>query len=138
MHCMWSKWSPTSERSRLTAFALSGSYVGTVCTMCFGGIIGHLINWEAIFYIFGAAALIWSALWFTYIYESPSEHKTILLEEKLFVESSITHVSLGDSSFTGGFNSFEFPLFEACIQKYTMVKDNKITSSLGNYLCTFC
>jgi predicted MFS family arabinose efflux permease len=94
MHCLWSKWSPPFERSRLTTFALSGSYIGTVCAMSLGGIIGKEINWEAIFYIFGTAAIVWSVLWFIFIHESPGDHKSILLEERNFVEASITHVNL--------------------------------------------
>lgn len=53
MHCLWSKWSPPNERSRLATFALSGSYVGSVATLGLGGLIGKHLNWQSIFYIFG-------------------------------------------------------------------------------------
>jgi hypothetical protein len=62
--------------------------------MCLGGVIGKSISWQAIFYTFGGASLIWTALWFTYIYESPAVHKTIQAEEKLFLEASIPKVGM--------------------------------------------
>lgn len=93
MHCLWSKWSPPNERSRLATFALSGSYIGSVAALSLGGLIGKLVNWQAIFYVFGAGGFLWSILWFLYVYESPSEHENIDNDEKLFIESSLSYVS---------------------------------------------
>jgi ACS family sodium-dependent inorganic phosphate cotransporter len=53
MHCMWSKWAPPNERSRLATFAFSGTHLGSVAALSFGGIIGEYLNWHSIFYIFG-------------------------------------------------------------------------------------
>jgi ACS family sodium-dependent inorganic phosphate cotransporter len=53
MHCMWSKWAPPNERSRLATFAFSGTHLGSVAALSVGGIIGERINWHSIFYIFG-------------------------------------------------------------------------------------
>jgi len=89
MHCLWSKWSPACERSRLTTFSLSGCYIGTVFALGLGGIIGRAINWEAIFYIFGAFGIVWCLLWFLFVYETPSEHATILADEKNYLETSV-------------------------------------------------
>lgn len=53
MHCLWSKWCPPNERSRLATFALSGSYIGSVTALSTGGLITIYLNWQSIFYIFG-------------------------------------------------------------------------------------
>ena len=48
MHCLLSKWSPQSERSRLTTFAFSGSYIGTVVAMSLGGYIMFFLLFTSI------------------------------------------------------------------------------------------
>lgn len=96
MHCLWSKWSPPHERSRLATFALSGSYVGSVAALSLGGIIGKHLNWEAIFYFFGIGGLVWTLFWFLNVYESPSHHETIDNDEKLYIESSLSHVIMNN------------------------------------------
>jgi ACS family sodium-dependent inorganic phosphate cotransporter len=89
MHCLWSKWAPPSERSRLATLALSGSYVGSVLAFSLGGLIDRYINWHSIFYIFGTVGVIWSLLWFYHISESPASHHKITEAEKLYIESSL-------------------------------------------------
>ncbi|RNA37043.1 Vesicular glutamate transporter 1 [Brachionus plicatilis] len=89
MHCLWSKWCPPNERSRLATFALSGSYIGSVTALSSGGLITIYLNWQSIFYIFGVLGLIWSVFWFLNVYESPSEHQHISCEEKNRIESTL-------------------------------------------------
>ncbi len=93
MHCLWSKWSPPTERSRLATFALSGSYIGSVVALSCSGIISSTMNWKWIFYIFGGFGMLWACLWFAFIEESPSTHSNISPEERLHIESSISCVS---------------------------------------------
>lgn len=95
MHCMWSKWAPPNERSRLATIAFSGSYFGSVIALSCGGLIGEYIGWQAIFYVFGSVGLVWTALWFTFVRESPAQHESIDNEEKLYIESSLSYVING-------------------------------------------
>ncbi|CAF0792094.1 unnamed protein product [Brachionus calyciflorus] len=90
MHCLWSKWCPPNERSRLATFALSGSYIGSVAALSLGGLISIYLNWQAIFYIFGVLGLVWAIFWFFNIYESPSEHVAITIDEKTYIESTLS------------------------------------------------
>ncbi|RZF42806.1 hypothetical protein LSTR_LSTR014205 [Laodelphax striatellus] len=53
MHGLWSRWAPPSERSRLVAITLSGSYFGTVAALPLSGALAENQGWSAIFYIFG-------------------------------------------------------------------------------------
>jgi ACS family sodium-dependent inorganic phosphate cotransporter len=93
MHCLWSKWSPPNERSRLATFAFSGSHIGSVVALSLGGIIGKYLNWQSIFYTSGGAGLLWTILWFNFISESPAEHNSISLEEKVYIENSYIKVN---------------------------------------------
>ena len=99
MHCLWSKWAPPTERSTLTTFALSGSYIGSVVALSSSGIISYMLNWEWIFYSFGGMGIVWCALWFRHVHETPSEHTSIGLEEKLMLESSLSCVRPTSSLF---------------------------------------
>ncbi len=70
LHSIWSKWAPKNDKSKLATFAFSGrekfetkkkvfifffkgSYIGTLITMMFGGIIAAYWSWEWIFYLSG-------------------------------------------------------------------------------------
>ena len=81
----------------MATIAFSGSYIGSVAALSLGGLIGHYLSWPGIFYFFGSIGLVWTALWFIYVYESPSEHETIDNDEKLYIESSLSYSdNLGD------------------------------------------
>lgn len=97
MHCLWSKWSPPYERSSLATFAFSGSYIGSLVSLSLSGLIAEHINWQAIFYLFGTFGLLWSILWFIFIFESPAEHTKIRIEERLFIESSLVKTNIIDN-----------------------------------------
>lgn len=90
MHCLWSKWCPPNERSRLATFALSGSYIGSVAALSLGGLISIYLSWQWIFYIFGLMGVAWTILWFCNVYESPAEHENISNDEKTHIESTLT------------------------------------------------
>jgi ACS family sodium-dependent inorganic phosphate cotransporter len=98
MHCLWSKWSPPYERSQLATFAFSGSYIGSLVALSLGGLIAEHINWQAIFYLFGSFGVLWSVLWFIYIFESPANHAKIHIEERLYIESSLVKSPLNSTS----------------------------------------
>jgi MFS family permease len=42
-----------SKQKKLILFIFSGSYIGTVVTMMFGGLIAAYWSWEWIFYLSG-------------------------------------------------------------------------------------
>ncbi|XP_039293719.1 sialin [Nilaparvata lugens] len=89
MHGLWSRWAPPAERSRLVTITLSGSYIGTVCALPLSGALAETQRWSAIFYIFGVLALIWSAVWFYVVSETPRTDKKISEAEREYIEESI-------------------------------------------------
>merc|ERR1719397_1771891 len=44
IHAIWSRWAPPLEQSRITAFAFSGMYLGTVIAMPLAGILAEHIT----------------------------------------------------------------------------------------------
>ena len=102
------------ERTILSSIVLAGGYAGAAVGMplsglCFLfqnvspkqqsvvgnsvlGILADSIAWNAPFYLYGVAGLIWSALWLWLSSEKPSTHSSISTSEKSHIEDS-----LGDS-----------------------------------------
>lgn len=89
-HTMLSKWAPVSERGTLGTYAYAGAQFGTVIMLAVSGVLAaSSMGWPSIFYISGAAGVIWSILWFIFGSNSPVEHRSISPEERNFIESSL-------------------------------------------------
>ncbi|XP_076445676.1 sialin-like [Babylonia areolata] len=92
LHAMWAMWAPLYERSKLVAFALSGSQLGTVFAMPISGVLcehGFAGGWPSVFYVFGALGCAWFVLWMLMVYDSPSQHPRISDSERRFIEASV-------------------------------------------------
>ncbi|CAF0886174.1 unnamed protein product [Rotaria sordida] len=92
LHCMWSKWAPKSDKSKLATFAFSGGYVGTFTAMMLGGLIAVHWSWEWVFYLSGVLGLAWTLAWFYLTAESPSTHPTISDEEATYIQGNLIQV----------------------------------------------
>jgi len=86
---IWSRWAPPLEQSRITAFAFSGMYMGTVFCMPLSGILAQYVNWEAIFYVFGLLALVWCLLWWICVEDSPDQDRKITEQELEYLQNTI-------------------------------------------------
>jgi len=60
---MVGRWVPAAERSRMVALFSSGVPLGTVISLPATGWLVHHYGWPRPFYVFGAAGLVWAALW---------------------------------------------------------------------------
>lgn len=89
IHAIWSRWAPPLEQSRITAFAFSGMYMGTVIAMPLAGILAQYVNWEAIFYVFGLLALFWCLLWWFMVEDSPDQDRKITEQELEYLQNTI-------------------------------------------------
>ena len=89
LYAIWSKWAPPLERSALNAISISGSFAGIVLAMPVSGIIARHLNWDWVFYFFGIISIVWSALWFTLVSDSPKDHLTISNKEKNYILNSL-------------------------------------------------
>ncbi|XP_066588738.1 putative inorganic phosphate cotransporter isoform X2 [Prorops nasuta] len=90
IHTLLSKWVPPNERARLGTFAYAGAQFGTVFALPVSGwVAASSLGWPFVFYIFGGLAIIWSILFFIFGADSPSEHRSISIEEKSYIVQSL-------------------------------------------------
>ncbi|XP_073984969.1 putative inorganic phosphate cotransporter isoform X2 [Rhodnius prolixus] len=89
MFKMASNWCPPSERSRLLGFSLSGAIAAPMALPIFGSLAHSAGGWPAIFYFTAILNLLWTINWAWIGADSPTTHKTISSEEKIYVETSL-------------------------------------------------
>ncbi|ESO89906.1 hypothetical protein LOTGIDRAFT_164601 [Lottia gigantea] len=85
---VWSLWSPYLEKVSLASFSKAGANLGnTFSSLTYGFLCTIELDngWPFIFYIFGSVCLLWCALWFFFVSNSPEEHKFISEEEKKYI-----------------------------------------------------
>ncbi|KAJ8946308.1 hypothetical protein NQ318_004197 [Aromia moschata] len=84
------QWAPLNERSRLVAISVSGIYISSIVTMTTTGYIcGSWYGWPMTFYLFGALGVAWIIPWIIFGSNSPAEHKTITVEERTYIQTSL-------------------------------------------------
>lgn len=70
-----SAWVPVNERGRSVSIFLTGVHAGTTCALVLSPIIIRVWSWQVIFYIFGAAGLVWIAAWNLLAHDRDSDVK---------------------------------------------------------------
>ncbi|MFN0105785.1 MAG: MFS transporter [Bryobacteraceae bacterium] len=81
----FSRWVPVNERATAFGAFLGGGRLGGALTPPIAGYILLHYGWRMPFLVFGAFGLLWSVLWFTWYRNSPIEHPTVTLEEKIVI-----------------------------------------------------
>lgn len=91
MHALLSKWSPPLERTRLSTLCYGGSYLGTVLAFPVSGELASTpsLGWPYIFYIFGAAGVLWFLFWAFLAFDCPAKNPFITKKEREFIQSSL-------------------------------------------------
>ena len=80
---MIGRWVPTGARSRAVTLLTSSIHLGTVFALPVTGWLIHQYDWPLPFYLFGAAGLVWAAVWFKKVgsgwaVEPPATHAAVL------------------------------------------------------------
>ena len=91
MQGAWTKWAPSSEKTRLVGAHFSGGPIGTFIISQLAGFIGHSYGWEPIFQVSGAVNLIFVVFWCFLVYDSPETHPYITTEERDFIGKSLLY-----------------------------------------------
>lgn len=65
--------------------AFQGASLGTVIALPLCGWVLDAWGWEAVFYVSGALALLWTVAWWLLVYDSPDQHPRISQEEKEYL-----------------------------------------------------
>ncbi|KAJ0176883.1 hypothetical protein K1T71_008062 [Dendrolimus kikuchii] len=92
IHCLISKWAPIEEKSRIGSMVLAGSQLGNSIQLLAAGFIADFWGWPAIFYVNGAAAAAWSAIYVFIGSDSPQKSKLITQEERMYIQSSLGQI----------------------------------------------
>lgn len=87
-----SKWAPPDEKGKFTA-ALVGGAIGTVVTWPLAGALIEQVGWDFGFYVPAILVAVLTLVWLFVTYDSPSQHPTILLDEKEYIESRLTGIT---------------------------------------------
>ena len=82
---LFARWLPATERSRAVALQLGGIPVGTIVGLSAAGAVVATWGWAAMFALFGAAGLIFAAVWFGVVHDSPDAHPRIGAAERAFL-----------------------------------------------------
>lgn len=85
-----SRWVPVSERAKFMSFTICGASLGTVVSMPLCGAILTTWGWEAVFYVSGILAFMWTVAWCMLVYETPEKHPRISQKEKDYLASVLT------------------------------------------------
>ncbi|KAL9929805.1 sialin [Glossina fuscipes] len=88
IHPVAAVWIPPMERSKFMSNMMASS-LGAAITMPVCGYLISVAGWSSVFYATGAVGLIWSACWFTFVYETPATHPRITAEERREIEEAI-------------------------------------------------
>ncbi|PSN29845.1 hypothetical protein C0J52_26377 [Blattella germanica] len=87
-HVISAHWIPSTERSKFMT-SYHGSAVGTALTYPLGGLLMSFLDWESVFIMTGAFTLLWFISWLYVVYDKPSVHPRITINERRYLERAI-------------------------------------------------
>lgn len=102
-HTLFSHWSPPLERSKLTGITYAGAQIGNVITLPVSGVLcdyGFAGGWPSVFYVLGLVSILWLFIWMYYASDTPSSHRSISQDEKVYIMDSLSHQVSEDESKT--------------------------------------
>ncbi len=79
------RWIPKQEKSRAAAINLTGIPLGTIFALSTTGWLVASYGWQSVFYVFGAAGVLFAIVWLKVVHARPSVHPHISDEERAFL-----------------------------------------------------
>lgn len=76
------RWVPKTEKTRAAAINLTGIPLGTIFGLSVTGWLVAHYGWQSVFYVFGAAGVVFAVIWFWLVRARPAEHPTISAAER--------------------------------------------------------
>lgn len=86
---IWSKWSHPEERSTLVSYSFTGVYFGLTVSYPIAGFVAKAWGWPAIFYVTGGAAFVWWLIWLIFVYNEPSQDKSLSETERSYLMENL-------------------------------------------------
>lgn len=93
------EWFPKKERALATGIFNSGANIGAISAPLIVPLIAEKFGWQWAFIITGAIGIIWLILWIV-LYEIPSRHRSVNLEELQYIqeEQNLTLENIAEDS----------------------------------------
>lgn len=67
LNAMLAQWAPIGERGRMGSLVFGGAQIGNIAgTYLSGLVMKNTGDWQPVFYLFGALALLWFILWVSF------------------------------------------------------------------------
>lgn len=73
----FSRWIPRAERGTIQGIFFSGAHLAGGLTPVVVLALLHIMNWRAVFVLFGGLGVIWAAVWYRWFRDEPSEHREV-------------------------------------------------------------
>jgi MFS transporter, ACS family, solute carrier family 17 (sodium-dependent inorganic phosphate cotransporter), other len=92
-------WVPAAERTRATAFLLSGISLGQIAGFAATGALTQRFGWPLSFYLFGVLGLVWGAIWLKNVEERPRDDSRMSSAERaLYAETPTSQPLTGSAA----------------------------------------
>lgn len=87
VHNLLSRWSPFSERARVSNIVYSGASIGIALAMPITGTISESkLGWPIAFYSTGGLGVAWALVFAIFVENSPASHKRVTEEELRYIQ----------------------------------------------------
>jgi MFS family permease len=94
----FSKWIPLRERGKVQGVFFAGAHLAGGLTPGIVTALLAIVEWRAVFVIFGAAGFVWAIAWYRWFRDDPAEHPQVGEEElRLIVEGRSTARHVGSA-----------------------------------------
>ncbi|XP_061718514.1 putative inorganic phosphate cotransporter isoform X1 [Cydia pomonella] len=88
LHALIARWAPPTEKGKFVS-AMMGGTMGTVMTWSVTGPLVEKFGWASAFYVPGVLTLIWCAVWWYIVADSPAEHPRISDKERKYIQDAL-------------------------------------------------
>jgi MFS family permease len=83
----FSRWFPVAERGTAQGIFFAGAHLGGGLTPLLVMALLNILNWRAVFVLFGAIGFVWALAWYRWFRDEPAEHSAVGLEELRLIEA---------------------------------------------------
>lgn len=85
---VFSRWIPLAERGRIQGIFFAGAHLSGGLTPLFVAALAGLLEWRAIFILFGFIGVVWAIAWHAWFRDEPREHRAVSEAERDHIEET--------------------------------------------------
>ena len=87
----FSRWIPQAERGTIQGIFFSGAHLAGGVTPLIVVMLLQVMNWRAVFVLFGLVGVAWAAAWYRWFRDEPAEHPLVNAAELAKIEAGRAH-----------------------------------------------